>query len=167
MAVPLDQPADSSPSGAIGGGEEVSRGESGQYQVHVLPTVYYVASRATSVLVRATNEDIARTIGQAAIRRMTEENVTHVRTVRPATPDDVAYGFVVQEMEAATLPARKMQDERAALDALLNAMAQAEVHPRHIDRESVLRGLVHVLRDEVREDVRRFVDRVLALLPSR
>ena len=51
--------------------------------------VYYVASLSTWVLVRATSAEIARALGQAKIRQMIGHDAVQVRTIRPATAEEM------------------------------------------------------------------------------
>jgi hypothetical protein len=65
------------------------------------------------------------------------------------------------------IPPKTVNEERAGLNSLVEAVVSGQLDGRHVNRESVLLSLVLVMRDEVREESRAFVDAVLGCLPSR
>ncbi len=53
-------------------------------------TTYYVATLAQCVIVEAENEDQARERGEQAIAALGRNLPIHIRTIRPATSDEIA-----------------------------------------------------------------------------
>jgi hypothetical protein len=60
-----------------------------------------------------------------------------------------------------------VEQERASLKSLVDAVVGGKIDCRHVNRESVLLSLVRVMWHEVREDLRGLVDAVLGCLPLR
>ncbi len=54
-------------------------------------TTYYVATLANYVLVDATNEIDARQLGRAALTELAGNATPNIRTVRPATCDEIGF----------------------------------------------------------------------------
>ncbi len=61
-------------------------------------TTYYVATLACYVLVEAGNEADARELGRAALVEITGNAAPTIRTIRPATDDEVEFWRWHQEM---------------------------------------------------------------------
>ncbi|MEX1098758.1 MAG: hypothetical protein WED34_22105 [Planctomycetales bacterium] len=54
-------------------------------------TTYYVATLARYVLVDAADEREARSKGEAALRELGAAAPADIRTIRPATPDEIEF----------------------------------------------------------------------------
>ena len=61
-------------------------------------TTYYVATLACYVLVGAANEADAREIGGTALVELTGNAAPNIRTIRPATDDEIEFWRWHQEM---------------------------------------------------------------------
>jgi hypothetical protein len=63
-------------------------------------TTYYVATLANYILVDAANETAACELGRAALAELTGNATPNIRTIRPATDDEIELSQWHQEMLA-------------------------------------------------------------------